>query len=103
MAKIESIYFQAQLLFHDNDVIRFKFPINNPIRISFKPLGANHSLPCEISSDEPIHKNKTVEVQIMIPMSDLDGQIVEQKEFYIGTFPIIVGKGKILKIISAAK
>ena len=97
---MEHLEFKAQILFLESASKYFRFPIKiKKIRLSFWLLDSTSSTPSETEFEEYIFINRYYDVNIMIIyMEFLNNKISEGQSFYIGIYPEIVAKGKILKI-----
>ena len=95
--KIEHKRLKVELVFNDSAKDAFQFPIRNSIRISFWLTDVDYSTPSEITFDkESVNVNEKIEACILI--INVFNTIKEGNSFYIGTFPLIIGKGIIKEI-----
>lgn len=84
----------VDLIFNDLAKEYFRFPIRNPIRISFWTKASVHSSPCEITfEDEKVDVKEKVRADIIV----IDIDIKENDTFFLGVFPHIIGEGVVLK------
>jgi|SRR6185312_4907155 len=101
MATITSIRIKAELVFNNHAGESFRFPINNPVRISIWTNGARYSTFSEISSSSAMLLDSVNEVNIEFPSDYLNRQIVKGDEFHVGTFPWIIGYVKVLQVVNS--
>ena len=99
MQKIDSTKIKAELILNDEAESFFRFPILSSFRISLWTKNARYSTPSEIVCNVPINKNCIILVDIKFPSDYLNRKISINDEFFIGTFPIVIGNAKVLEII----
>ncbi|HVU95338.1 MAG TPA: hypothetical protein VHE34_08945 [Puia sp.] len=98
---MEDVLMIAEVNFIENTKIGFKFPVMNPIRMSFWISPENPSTPAEITPlgtgfMEP-GKKYMAEIAI-IDRDFLKDQLHVGCEFKLGTFPVQIAQGKIMEM-----
>jgi hypothetical protein len=90
----------TDVIFHETAQKSFRFPITNPVRISFWFTGADFSTFSEIAQqDKALELLTPCQVTIKIIERDfLKNKVKEGVEFKLGTFPFETASGKILRV-----